>query len=164
MAGPASAQEFPIFDQQFAVAALDQERLFTQSRFGQRTIAVFDQRAEALSQENLAIEQALESEELELTRQRSEMTAEEFAPLAEAFNEKANLLRAEQRQKTQDLVEFRAQSQERFFRQVGPVLLGLMRELRVGVIIEQDAIVLALPSIDLTDRAIARIDEVFAAE
>ncbi|MEO0343489.1 MAG: OmpH family outer membrane protein [Pseudomonadota bacterium] len=164
LSAPAVPQTFPLFDQSYAIGLLDQDRLFNESRYGLKTRLAFDARAEALALENQTIEQELEAEELALTQKRVEMSPEDFAPLAEAFNDKANRLRAEQREKTQDLVTFRENTQAAFVRQVGPILLQLMREFRVGVIIQSDAAILSLPDIDLTDEAIARVDAVFLDE
>ncbi|MEM0976697.1 MAG: OmpH family outer membrane protein [Pseudomonadota bacterium] len=162
MSGTVNAQSFPVFEPQFGVATLDQERLFSDSKFGQRFIDEFERQAEELAEENRQIEAALEAEELELTRIRASESEEYFRPLAAAFNEKANRIRAERRQAAQDLVEFRETRQQEFFQQVGPVLLQLMREFRVAVIINRDSVVVSLPNIDLTDAAIQRVDALFA--
>jgi len=161
--GPAVSQTFPLFDQpEISVGILDQERLFTSSKFGQSFIADFEKRASEVAAENREIEAALEAEELELTRLRSIEDPDNFVVLAEAFNEKANRIRAERRQISQDLVSFRENAQQQFFSQVGPVLIQLMRDYQVAVIIERASVVLSLPNIDLTDEAIRRIDEVFS--
>lgn len=156
-------QAFPLFEplETGQVATLNQERLFSESRFGQSFIKEFEARASQIAQENREIETALEAEELELTRLRATENPETFQRLAEAFDQKANRIREERRQEAQSLVEFQETAQQRFFRQVGPVLLELMREQGISVIINNEAVVLSLPTVDLTNDAIERIDSVF---
>ena len=163
-AAPVFSQGFPLFDQQQAtgVGVLDPERLFNESSFGQTFIKQFDEMASALNDENREIEAALEAEELELTRLRATEDPDVFAELAKQFDEKANRIRAERRQKVQDIVDFRAEAQQTFLQQVGPVLIQLMRENQISVIIDRDNVVLSLSNLDLTDQAIERIDQAFA--
>lgn len=159
---PAFSQTFPLVEQSFGIGVLDADRLFSESRFGQTFILDFETQAAVIAEENQKIEQALEAEELELTRLRNTENPENFNELAEAFDEKANRIREERRLKTQELVEFREKSQQIFFNQVGPVLINLMREKRIAIIVEREAVVLSLPTVDLTSDAIRRIDQAFA--
>ena len=60
------------------IVILNQERLFSESLFGQRVQAELEEASSALSRQNRELEAALLEEEQSLTEQRTTMTAEEF--------------------------------------------------------------------------------------
>jgi Skp family chaperone for outer membrane proteins len=157
-AAPATAQapEAPAS----AVLTLDQERLFTESRFGQRVLARHDEARRALLAENQALEAQLEAEERDLTARRPGLAPSEFRSLADAFDVRAEDIRTRQGAKEQVLRQELNAEQQRFFAAAGPVLEQLLRDRGASVILVPQAILIAVAPIDITDAAIARLDEV----
>lgn len=172
-AGAASAQEASVEPEQVpeAVAAqqptimlqtqiltVDIERLFAQSRFGQRVSQELRAEQEALSQENRRLAEALRAEELDLADRRPEMDPETFRAEAEAFDEKVVAIRAAQDARERDLEQAVTQSRETFFEATRPVLGQLMLDSGASVILDRRSVLVSLGAIDVTDAAISRID------
>ena len=164
LAGAAAAQdtapEQPVIVVQSAILVLDTEALFAGSAYGQRVLRQVQADSLALNEENRAIEAELTAEELALTEQRAALTPEEFRPLAEAFDRKAQQIRAEQRAKLTDIRSRPDQARQEFIQLTQGILAQIMRENRALAIIERSEVVLFADAIDITDFAIARIDEV----
>ena len=77
-----------------AIVIIDQERLLTGSRYGQRIQQEVEEAGAALVAENRRIEAQLSDEELRLTEQRATMSADAFRPLAQEFNIRVEGIRA----------------------------------------------------------------------
>lgn len=175
LAGPVSVQtalaqtgveqtEVASSDQQPLVRApiltLDDQRLFNESRFGKAVIAAQEVEKQALITENRKIEAGLEAEERDLTARRQSLTKEQFAPLSEAFNTKVEGIRAAQEVKSRDLTRRLEEQRRRFFDTASPVLGQIMAERGAMAIIDKRAVFIGFDNIDVTDAAIARLDEV----
>jgi len=157
--------DFPLAEPRAPVLTLDQERLFEASRYGQRVLAELAAASEALARENRRIEAELLAEEQELRDRRAAMEPEAFRELAEAFDAKATGYRQQQDAKARALQRRDEAERQAFFRAAGPILADLVAELGAVAILDDRAILFAAPSIDVTDRAIARIDaEIGAGE
>lgn len=141
-----------------AVLTVDPERLFAETAFGLRAGRDIETRATALATENRRIEAELTAEERELTEKRATLSIEEFRALADAFDEKVDQIRAEQDAKTREVQGLREEEQQRFFRQVGPILRDLLVERRGLVLLDRRQVIAAAEAVDITDEAIARID------
>lgn len=156
-AAPVAAQtEFAQVTQ--GILTIDPERLFEETAFGARILSESEALAEELQAENRRIEAELTTEERELTEMRPTLSVEEFRALADAFDEKADRFRSEQKQKALDIQDFRDAGRQDFFNQIGPVLLALVRERRGVVLLDRRSVFLSAGSIDITDAAIQRID------
>lgn len=140
------------------IAVLSQERLLSQSVYGQRIQREVESAGNALSAENRRIEVQLTEEELRLTEQRATMSAEAFRPLAEEFDTRVEAIRAAQEAKSRALQMQAEAAQTRFFEQAFPVLIGLMRERGAVVLMDNRAVLLSVEGADITDAAIALID------
>jgi len=164
LAGAAFSQTAPL-DLQGPVTAspilrLDQDRLFQQSLYGQRAVAQLEDATRELASENARIDEALSTEEQTLTEQRKTLSADEFRALADAFDEKVVGIRAAQDAKSRALNETFNQSRIAFFERAYPLLFELVRETGALAILDSRAIVLSSSAIDVTDRAIKRVDDV----
>ena len=155
--------EFPVARPQAPVLTLDQERLFADSAFGRRVRDELEAASQALAAENREIEAELLAEERALTERRPEMPPEEFRALAEAFDEKAMGFRRRQDAKARALQRRDEAERAAFFRAVSPILSDLVAELGAVAILDDRAVLFAAPSIDVTERAIARIDREIGA-
>lgn len=142
------------------IAVIEQERLFLQTRYGKAMQASTDTARKALQAENQRLEADLEAEERKLTDQRPTMPADQFRPLAEAFDEKVKGIRQAQDTKARELARRAEEDRARFVETAAPILAALMSELGAVVLIDKSVAVLSMDSIDVTDEAIAKIDAV----
>lgn len=143
---------------QSALLTVDTDRLFTNSMYGQRIQAEFQQDRLALIAENREIEAQLTEEESDLTNQRPNLSREEFAALAEAFDAKTQRIRTEQAAKDTEIRARPDRARQEFLRIVQDVLVEIMRERRALAILSSDSVLLVADTINITDEAIARID------
>ncbi len=153
----------PLLAQQLGVPQSDvltisSERLFADSRFGQRVFREIEAESALLADENELIVAQLSKEEKDLTDKRPEMSASEFRPLAEAFDEKVQSHREGQRAKLDALARHGEEARNQFFEMAQPVLIELLREYGASIVIERSNVVLSSDASDITDTAIARID------
>lgn len=152
----AAAQDLPAGGE--PVLVLRQNDLFEKSAFGVASTARIEAAQDALLAENREIESALEIEERDLTERRANLPPAEFQALSEAFNVKVEGIRAAQDAKSREIVRMRDEDRRRFAQAAGPVLAQMMREAGAQVILDEQVVVLNLERIDITARAIARID------
>ena len=155
LGAPASAQSAP---PPLVVATLDQEALFLNSAFGRRVTRDLERDRDALSAENRDIEAELIAEERALIGKRKTLPPEEFAPLAEAFDEKVQGIREEQDRKGRALQLQLDQHRQRFLAEIGPVLTELLRERGAQVLLDRTVVLIAVEGIDITQAAIDAID------
>lgn len=141
------------------VLTLNQERLFRDSAYGRAVLAKAEEETSTLATENRRIEAGLEAEERDLTTRRASMKPAEFAPIAAAFDTKVEDIRAAQAAKSRDITNRLEQQRKTFFAQVVPILGELMSEKGAVAILSDQAIILSLSSLDITEDAIKRLDE-----
>lgn len=132
--------------------------MINMSSLGERVWQQLIDEQEALRSENETIDQALAQEEQEITDQRETLSPEAFTSLADAFDKKAQRLRAEQAAKLEALTEKRAAMANELIVLATPILEEIMREAGALALIDAKAIVLGAGYIDITDEAIERID------
>jgi Skp family chaperone for outer membrane proteins len=142
------------------VLTIDADRLLAESELGRAVAAEVDEAARRLAEENRRIEADLLSEERALTERRGMMSPDEFRPLADAFDEKVQRLRAEQDEKERALADLREDGRQRFFRQAVPILSEILREQGALVLLDRRDVFLSADAVDITDLAIARIDAI----
>ncbi len=153
-AAPAPAQEIGA---SLPVATLDQDALFLQSAFGQRLQRDLETQRDALAAENRRIETELIAEEQALTEQRKTLAPGDFAPLAQAFDQKVESIRSEQDAKARSLQQRLDRERQLFLSQVGPVLAEILRNRGALVLIDSAAVLIAAAGVDITEQAIAAL-------
>lgn len=141
------------------VLTIDPERLYRESAFGKRIIAEVEARGAELNAENRQIEAELEAEERELTEMRATLEPEVFRERADAFDQKVQDTRAAQTAKGRDIANDLDVARESFLSAARPVLEQLMRDAGAAVILERGLVFVSVAAIDVTDEAIAQIDE-----
>ncbi|NKX46001.1 OmpH family outer membrane protein [Roseicyclus persicicus] len=141
-----------------AIVVLNQERLLSQSLYGQRIQREVEAAGAALAAENRRIEAQLTEEELTLTERRGTMTAEAFRPLAEEFDTRVEGIRAAQEAKSRALQAQAEAAQARFFELAFPVLIEILRARGASVVLDNRMVLLSAEGTDITDLAIARVD------
>jgi Skp family chaperone for outer membrane proteins len=145
------------------VLTIDADRLLAESALGRALNAQVEDSARRLAEENRRIEAELLAEERALTERRSMMSPDEFRPLADAFDEKVQRLRAEQDEKERALIALREDGRQRFFQQAVPILSEIVRERGALVLLDRRDVFLSADAIDITDAAIADLDAAGAA-
>ena len=152
----------PVFAQEklppSAVLTVDPERLFAESRFGKAAVARLEAAQADLVAENKKLEAALEAEERSLTDRRPTLPPAEFRALADAFDKKAEDIRAARLAKSRSLTTLRDDDRQKFLAAIVPILGDLMGEMGGLVILDKKTVFLSFDRVDVTDLAIARID------
>ncbi len=149
---------------QSPVLTVDSERLFSDSKFGQRVAQSLEQAGREVQDENDRIATELEAEELELTEKRSTLTPEEFRALAAAFDEKAERIRGERARASRALNQRLENERRAFLAAAVPVLQDIMVEAGAAVVLEQRSVFISALAIDITDIAINRIDAILGED
>jgi Skp family chaperone for outer membrane proteins len=144
---------------QLSVRIIDDERLFRGSLFGERVAAEIEAASRALEAENDRLLEELTAREAELTELRNEMTVEAFRAAANAFDVQAETVRRNQAEKRQRLVQFEESERRRFFSSTPEILQDVLESLGGQVLIDARAVIIGLPEMDMTDEAIAAIDD-----
>lgn len=159
LAGQDTAGELPLaLTPASGVLTIDPERLFLGSRLGRRLTEELEAALRELAAENRSLEARLAAEERALTEQRATMSPEDFRPLAEAFDRKVEEFRRTQDAKSRALNRRREEDRQRFLEAALPVLAQLLAESGASVILDRRAVFLSFDDIDITDRAIERLD------
>ena len=152
----APAQELGL--PQSAILTISPEKVFSESLFGKRMLAEIDQAGRSLAAENRRIEAELAEEEKALTEQRPDMEADAFRAKADAFDQKAQRIRGEQRDKVVALNKRGDEARRAFLSAIRPVLQQIMQESGAGIILERSNVFLSANATDVTAIAIERID------
>lgn len=142
------------------VLTITQDRLYSGTLFGKAMQARTEAATLALQAENRKIEADLEAEEKSLTQRRPTMPAADFRAIADAFDVKVEGIRSAQDAKARALTKDHDDGRKQFFETAVPILAQLMADMGAVAILDKSAIVLSFDRIDVTDRAIERIDAV----
>jgi Skp family chaperone for outer membrane proteins len=154
---PVAAQSAPA-EPASAVLVLNQERLLSQSLYGQRIQREVEAAGAALTSENRRIEAQLTEEELALTERRALMSPEEFRPIAAEFDARVNGIRAAQEAKARALQQQAEAAQQAFFETVFPILIDILRARGGSVLMDSRVVLLSADGVDITDEALSLID------
>ena len=155
-AGSAAAQSLgtPLAE----ILTIDSERLFLNSDFGKRVAREIETRGNELATENRQIEVELAETEQDLTDRRTTMSAEDFRPLADAFDERVLETRQAQAAKSRNLNALLEQERVRFLEAAGPVLQELMAQAGASVVLERRNVFISTNSSDITGVAIEQLN------
>ena len=146
---------------QSGILVVDPERLFEDSDLGRKMLSAHQAEREALAAENQTLAAELEAEEQRLTDIRADTSPEEFRDLADAFDERVQQIRADSERRVRDLERKRERMPVEFLNQVDQIILDIMRASGGVVLLDQRSVILRAEAVDITDRAIARINEEF---
>lgn len=153
---PAASQD--VGTVQSEILVLDPERLFNETRVGQRLMQQYQTERENLIASNRTIEAELRAEEQSLTDSRPDMSAADFRSAADAFDAKVRDLRAENERRAIDLERGREIAPLSLMRMAEPILVDLMRDAGGTIILDSRQVLLRANVIDITDLAILRVD------
>lgn len=155
---PSFGQAVPT-DRATPILTIDQDRLFRESAYGRHVEEDLEALTSELAAENRRIEAELTEEERLLTEQRPTLDPKAFTSRADAFDARVEEIRARQDAKGRALARRSELARGEFLRNVLPVLSALMQERGAVAILNAQTIFLSLGAIDITDRAIERIDQ-----
>lgn len=144
---------------QSEILVLDIERFFSNSKAGARLTAAYQAERDELISNNNKIAADLRAEEQALTERRPELSPEEFRDLADAFDAKVRAIRQENERAALDLERRREVAPLQLMRIAEPVLVQIMRDAGAVMIVDHRQVLLRADVIDITDLAIARVDE-----
>jgi Skp family chaperone for outer membrane proteins len=150
---PETAQE-----QAPEVLIVDFNRSFNESILGQRILESFVAEGDAIAAENRKIEAELIEEEQALTLRRLEMDAQSFQPLANAFDQKVQTLRAAQDAKERSFTSRRDNAPRQFLQMVYPLMEQLMKDQGAKMVLDRRFVIVMDGAVDVTDQAIALIN------
>lgn len=158
---PVAAQDIGVV--QSNILVLDTVRLFEESEPGQQFLRHFREKREALIAKNRKVEAELREEEQDLTEKRETLSPEAFRDLADAFDEKVRRIREESERASRDLERSREQAPFVLLRQAEGVLFELMHDAGGAVILDSRQVLVRSDAVDITDTAIARVNNAMAA-
>ncbi|MFW5641356.1 MAG: OmpH family outer membrane protein [Roseicyclus sp.] len=141
------------------VLVLNQERLIARTGYGRRIQQELETASTALAAQNRGIEAELTEEELALAELRGTVPAEEFRAMADAFDARVEAIRETQEGKARDLAEQAEAARTRFFERAAPILLDIVRSRGAAVLMDSRAVLLSAESVDITEEAIAALDD-----
>lgn len=139
---------------------LDPERLYAETAYGLRVQEELKDLALKIQAENGKLTLDLETEELLLLEQRALISPEEFRDLADAFDEKVQGIRDAQERKGQELSRLASEGRQSFNEASLPILRKILSERKALGILDSRVILLPDPSIDITNEAILRVDQI----
>jgi Skp family chaperone for outer membrane proteins len=140
------------------VVILNQERVFAESLFGQRVQQELEAASAELAAENREIETALLEEERQLTDMRATMSAEEFRPLADEFDQRVEEIRAAQTARLRTLTALADRARQAFIELTTPILRELLQDRGASAVIDSRVVLYAAEGADITEAALERID------
>lgn len=141
------------------VLILNQERLIARTAYGRRIQRELETVSSALATQNRGIEADLTEEELALAETRSTLPADEFRALADAFDARVEAIRETQETKARDLTAQADLARTQFFERAAPILLEIVRARGAAVLMDSRAVLLSAETVDITEDAIAAVDE-----
>ena len=150
--GPAAQTRAPVL-------TLDQNRMFSGSDFGKRVQQAVEDAQSRLLAENRKIEAALAAEEKTLTEERKSTDPADFRKMADAFDKKVQKIRHDQDSKNRIIQAWREKERERFYEAALPILGQLVHDSGAVAILNAQAVFLSFKAIDVTDRAIERLNQ-----
>lgn len=105
-----------------------------------------------------ALKARFELEEQELARVRPELDRDEFDARASAFDLKVREARRETQRQAAAIQGSLRDARDTLVRELAPILVEVMREQGADVMLDEDQILIASPTIDMTERVIELFD------
>lgn len=160
---PVAAQEQPAPGRP-SFLVLNQERILTDSQLGRALLAEEEAARDRLRREARDIDRAFEAEEQRLTDLRPTLPPEEFRALADEFDARVVAARREQDARSAALAQEFDRRRRRFYAEAAPVLVSLMARYGALAILDENSVLLADQTLDITEAVIAEIDAAGAGE
>jgi len=117
-------QTYPVYQKLSTIAILDQEFIFSNTKWGKNILKNVEEKVTKLASENRRIESELELEELNLTKVRKITAKIEFDILAIEFDKKVKKIRNEQALKQYEINNYLNENRKLFFEKITPILMN----------------------------------------
>lgn len=143
---------------QSPIMVVDFERVFNETAYGQRLTAELNVERDRVQAENDRLADELLAEESALTEARSSMEPEAFRLAAEAFNERAQSVRASRETEQNRLVALRDAERAQFIERIQPLINTMMLDRGAFVAMDRRSVIRAIGSANATEDVIAAID------
>lgn len=137
---------------------INQEQILTGSAAGKALLAEEEQQRDAMRTEARSLDAAFEQQERQLTEQRPTLDAAEFRKLSDAFDAKVVKARRDQDSRSAALAQEFDQRRRQFYARVAPVLVTLMDRYGARAILDDNSVLVADQSLNITSAVIAEID------
>ena len=142
-----------------SVLTVDLEKIARESDYGQRVNGLYQAEILTLQSQAKQVEAELIAEEQDLVARRDIVSPEEFKELSQAFDRKVVAIREDQNSKQSELQAKQRDDQRNLLRLIAPILYEIVSARGASVLIDRRNIVLDLSSVDITDEAIAKMNE-----
>ena len=137
---------------------INQEQLLTGSEAGRRLLADEERERDTLRADARALDAAFEEEERRLTEQRPDLDPAEFRRLSDEFDARVVQARSDQDSRSAALAQEFDQRRRAFYARVAPILVTLMDRHGAKAILDENSVLLADQSLNITAAVIAEID------
>jgi Skp family chaperone for outer membrane proteins len=137
---------------------INQEQILTGSEAGRALLAEEERQRDALRNEARALDSAFEAEERRLTEQRPDLDPAEFRRLSDEFDARVVQARRDQDTRSATLAQEFDQRRRAFYARVAPILVMLMDRYGAKAILDENSVLLADQSLNITAAVIAEID------
>ena len=137
---------------------INQEQILTGSEAGRALLAEEERERDALRNEARALDSAFEAEERRLTEQRPDLDPAEFRRLSDEFDARVVQARRDQDTRSATLAQEFDQRRRAFYARVAPILVMLMDRYGAKAILDENSVLLADQSLNITAAVIAEID------
>ena len=154
----------PLAAQERSILVVDLDRAYEISIYGKSMREQFRKDNQDVAAENTLILNALKDEELQLTEDRANLSAEEFAAAAAAFDPKVQKIRSARLEKIRQVDEQFKGLKPQFFKRIEPFFDLIMQQFNATVILEKSSILRSIEGIDITELLVERVDEAYLAD
>ncbi|MTH80073.1 OmpH family outer membrane protein [Paracoccus aestuariivivens] len=151
-ADPQNGQSSP------GILTIDQEELFSASKWGKRVQADLEKKSREIADENERLAVQFSNEEEQLTTLRGTLPADEFRKRADEFDKRVVEVRRQRDSVGRELQEHVDEERAAFFRAALPELAQVMKERGAVVVLDQRAIFVSAQTADITAVMIERLD------
>ena len=154
----------PLAAQERSILVVDLDRAYEILIYGKSMREQFRKDNQDVAAENTLILNALKDEELQLTEDRANLSAEEFAAAAAAFDAKVQKIRSARLEKIRQVDEQFKGLKPQFFKRIEPFFDLIMQQFNATVILEKSSILRSIEGIDITELLVERVDEAYLAD
>ena len=142
-----------------AIAIIDMQRILRESVAGQAVQREIDQRRNQFQAELQQKEEALRNASQELARQRAVLSSDAYARRRQELEREAADVRREMQRQRRGLDEVFGQGMTQVRLELVEIVKEIASERAVDLVLAKTNVVLVRPDIEITDEAIARLNE-----
>ncbi|MGF1445925.1 MAG: OmpH family outer membrane protein [Pikeienuella sp.] len=141
-----------------SVLVVSRARVLRETRAGRALRAAERELSTAFQARVDAVKTEIEAEEAELARLRPRLSRSEFERRAARFDRKVRITRRRSQRQAAELQRALRRAQDRLTAHLAPILIELLRTEGANVVLDADQILLASPSVNMTEKVIELFD------